>query len=154
MIFSSIFFIFAFLPVVLAVYYLVPFKAKNLVLLLASLIFYAWGEPVYVILMILSIAINYVSGLELESFMLAGEMRKAKVACIVTAVINFAILGFYKYYGFVIENLNAILPFDIPYKELALPIGISFYTFQTMSYVIDVYRGKLKAQHNPVTIPA
>lgn len=154
MIFSSIFFIFAFLPVVLAVYYLVPFKAKNLVLLLASLIFYAWGEPVYVILMILSIAINYVSGLELESFMLAGEMRKAKVACIVTAVINFAILGFYKYYGFVIENLNAILPFDIPYKELALPIGISFYTFQTMSYVIDVYRGKVKAQHNPVTFGA
>ena len=86
---------------------------------------------------------------ELEYFIDRGEMRKAKYACIVTAAINLGVLGFYKYYGFVIENLNAILPFDIPYTKLALPIGISFYTFQTMSYVIDVYRGKVKAQHNP-----
>lgn len=154
MIFSSIFFIFAFLPIVLVIYYIVPFAGKNLVLLLSSLIFYAWGEPVYVILMLLSIGINYVSGMELESHIEAGDMKKAKYACIVTAVINFLILGFYKYYGFVIENLNVILPFDIPYKELALPIGISFYTFQTMSYVIDVYRGKVKAQHDLVAFGA
>ena len=154
MIFSSIFFVFAYLPIVLILYYLVPFKFKNLVLLLVSLVFYACGEPVYVVLMLFSIAINFVSGLELEYFMDRGEMRKAKYACIVTAAINLGVLGFYKYYGFVIENLNAVLPFDIPYTKLALPIGISFYTFQTMSYVIDVYRGKVKAQHNPITFGA
>ena len=152
MIFSSIFFIFVFLPIVLVIYYVMPFAGKNLVLLISSLIFYAWGEPVYVILMLLSIGINFVSGLELETHIRAGNMAKAKTACIVTAVINFLILGFYKYYGFLIENLNTVLPFDIPYKELALPIGISFYTFQTMSYVIDVYRGKVMAQHDPIEI--
>lgn len=154
MIFSSIFFIFAFLPIVLIVYYLTPFKLKNFVLLIASLIFYAWGEPVYVVLMIFSILINYVSGLELEHYMNSGDMRKAKLACITNVVINLLILGFYKYYGFLLDNLNAVLPFEIPYKELALPIGISFYTFQTMSYVIDVYRGKVAAQHNPITFGA
>lgn len=154
MIFSSIFFIFAFLPIVLLIYYLTPFKLKNLVLLIASLIFYAWGEPVYVILMIFSIAINFVSGIELEYFLESREMQKAKYACIATVVIDLMILGFYKYYGFLLENLNAILPFDIPYTQLALPIGISFYTFQTLSYVIDVYRGKVEAQHNPITFGA
>lgn len=154
MIFSSIFFIFVFLPIVLLIYYIVPFVWKNLVLLLFSLLFYAWGEPVYVVLMLLSIGINYVSGMEIENHMEDGNKNKAKFACIVTAVINFLILGFYKYYGFLIENLNAGLHLDIPYKELALPIGISFYTFQTMSYVIDVYRGKIKAQHDPVAFGA
>lgn len=154
MIFSSIFFVFVFLPVVLVIYYAVPFRAKNTVLLFSSLIFYAWGEPVYVLLMLLSIGINFVSGLELESHMIAGNMKKAKHACIMTAAINFLILGFYKYYGFVIDSLNAVLPVDIAYKELALPIGISFYTFQTMSYVIDVYRGKVKAQHDIVAFGA
>ena len=91
MIFSSIFFIFVFLPIVLILYYVVPFAGKNLVLLIASLIFYAWGEPVYVILMLLSIGINFVSGMELESHINAGNMAKAKSACIVTAVINFLI---------------------------------------------------------------
>lgn len=154
MIFSSIFFIFAFLPIVLLLYYLSPFKMNNLVLLIVSLIFYAWGEPVYVILMIFSIAINFVSGLELEYFIENRETEKAKYACIATVVINLFILGFYKYYGFLLENLNVILPFDIPYTKLALPIGISFYTFQTMSYVIDVYRGKVEAQHNIITFGA
>lgn len=154
MIFSSIFFVFVFLPIVLIIYYVVPFRGKNMVLLLSSLVFYAWGEPVYVLLMLLSIGINFVSGLELEGYMNAGSMKKAKHACIITAVINFMILGFYKYYGFVIDSLNAVLPVDISYKELALPIGISFYTFQTMSYVIDVYRGKVKAQHDIVAFGA
>ena len=154
MIFSSIFFIFTFLPLTLLVYYLVPFKAKNLVLLIVSLVFYAWGEPVYVILMIFSILINYVSGLEIEAYQESGEEKKAKYAFIVTLVVNLLVLGFYKYYGFLLSNLNAILPFKIPYKELALPIGISFYTFQTLSYVIDVYKGKLNAQKNPITFGA
>lgn len=154
MIFSSIFFVFAFLPITLILYYLVPFKAKNFVLLLFSLVFYAWGEPVYVFLMLFCIMINFVSGLEMEYYMETGELRKAKVACMITAIIDLSVLGFYKYYGFVIDNLNAILPFDIPYKQLALPIGISFYTFQTLSYVIDVYRGKVKAQHNLIDFGA
>lgn len=154
MIFSSIFFIFAFLPIVLIIYYLVPFKVKNLVLLLASLIFYAWGEPIYVVLMLFSIAINYVSGLEIENHMEQGDMRKAKFACVTSVVVNILILGFYKYFGFLMDNLNAILPVDISYTKLALPIGISFYTFQTMSYVIDVYRGKVEAQHNIITFGA
>lgn len=151
MIFSSIFFIFIFLPLTLLVYYLTPFKAKNLVLLLVSLIFYAWGEPVYVLLMLFSIGINYVSGREIEAFRSENteqSEQKAKIAMIVTVVINLCILGFYKYFGFVMDNLNAVLPFEISYHALSLPIGISFYTFQTMSYVIDVYRGDTKAQRN------
>lgn len=153
MIFSSIFFIFVFLPVVLAVYYLVPFRyqLKNLVLLLASLVFYAWGEPVYVILMLLGIGINFAGGLEIENYLQSGRERNAKVACIVIVAVDLAVLGFYKYYGFVLENVNAVLPFDIPYHELALPIGISFYTFQTISYIIDVYRQKVGAQRSFTT---
>lgn len=154
MIFSSIFFVFAFLPVTLILYYLVPFKMKNFVLLIFSLIFYAWGEPVYVLLMLFSIVINFISGLELETYLESGEQRKAKIACIVTVIVDLGVLGFYKYFGFLIENLNAVLPFEIPYHQLALPIGISFYTFQTLSYVIDVYWGKVKAQHNLIDFGA
>ena len=156
MIFSSIFVIFVFLPVVLAVYYLVPFRyqLKNLVLLLASLVFYAWGEPVYVILMLLGIGINFAGGLEIENYLQSGRERNAKVACIVIVAVDLAVLGFYKYYGFVLENVNAVLPFDIPYHELALPIGISFYTFQTISYIIDVYRQKVGAQRSFITFGA
>ena len=104
MIFSSIFFIFVFLPVVLAVYYLVPFRyqLKNLVLLLASLVFYAWGEPVYVILMLLGIGINFAGGLEIENYLQSGRERNAKVACIVIVAVDLAVIGFYKYYGFVL----------------------------------------------------
>lgn len=154
MIFSSIFFIFAFLPLVLFVYYLVPFRLKNFVLLFFSLIFYAWGEPIYIVLMLFSIVINFVSGLEIEQHLQNDHKRKAQFACVTSVVVNLFILGFYKYFGFLMENLNAILPFEISYTKLALPIGISFYTFQTMSYVIDVYRGKVEAQHNIVTFGA
>ena len=131
MIFSSVFFIFVFLPVTLIVYYLVPWRIKNLVLLLFSLIFYAWGEPVYIFLMIFSIVFNYFSGLELDLRRRTGERLKFKICFLTTVVANLAILGFFKYYGFFVLNLNRILPVDIPYQELALPIGISFYTFQT-----------------------
>lgn len=148
MIFSSIFFLFIFLPITLLVYYIAPKQFRNFILLLFSLGFYAWGEPVYVVLMLFSIAINFIGGLEIENYVELNEERKAKIACISTVVINLALLGFYKYYGFLVENLNLILPFEIPYKQLALPIGISFYTFQAMSYVIDVYRKKVEAQHS------
>ena len=139
MLFSSIVFLFTFLPVTLLVYYLVPGRLKNIVLLLASLVFYAWGEPVYVILMVLSILFNYVSGIDIERNL--ENPFKAKQSLVIAVVVNLLILGFFKYYGFLIESLNAVLPVELPYKELALPIGISFYTFQTLSYIIDVYRG-------------
>ena len=137
MLFSSITFLFLFLPVVLAVYYIVPYKAKNIILLVASLFFYAWGEPVYVILMILSIIFNYFCGRDIKEH--EDDPRKAKTGVIFALAGNLLILGFFKYYGFLIETLNAILPTDIPYRELALPVGISFYTFQAISYILDVY---------------
>lgn len=146
MLFSSIVFLFSFLPLTLLLYYLVPRKGKNAVLLLMSLIFYAWGEPVYVILMIISILFNYFSGLDIAR---KGRKRKdCRRSMIFTVAVNLLILGFFKYYGFVLENLNAVLPVKIPYTELALPIGISFYTFQTLSYIIDVYQGNVKVQLN------
>lgn len=146
MLFSSITFLFLFLPVVLAVYYIVPYKAKNIILLVASLFFYAWGEPVYVILMILSIIFNYFCGRDIKEH--EDDPRKAKTGVIFALAGNLLILGFFKYYGFLIETLNAILPTDIPYRELALPVGISFYTFQAISYILDVYWKKAEPQKN------
>ena len=146
MLFSSITFLFLFLPIVLAVYYLVPHKAKNIVLLIASLFFYAWGEPVYVILMMLSIAFNYFCGRDIQAH--EDDPRRAKIAVVTALVGNLLILGFFKYFGFLMETINAVLPIDIPYRELALPIGISFYTFQAISYILDVYWKKAQAQKN------
>ena len=135
-----------FLPIVLAVYYLVPYKVKNIVLLIASLFFYAWGEPVYIILMILSIVFNYFCGRDIKAK--EEDPRGAKFAVIFAIAGNLLILGFFKYYGFLIETINSILPTDIPYRELALPVGISFYTFQAISYILDVYWKKAEAQKN------
>ncbi len=148
MIFSSVFFIFMFLPMTLLAYFLVPQAFKNVVILIASLIFYAWGEPVYILLMIFSIVYNYVCGLEMDYYKKRGNQKAAKLAFIMSVVVNLGILGFFKYYGFLLENINAVLPIEIPYRELALPIGISFYTFQTLSYVIDVYLDKVAVQKN------
>ena len=148
MIFSSVFFMFVFLPIVLLAYFLVPKKLKNVVILISSLIFYAWGEPVYVALMIFSIIYNYIAGLEIEYNRNKGKKGKAKTVFLMAVVVNLLILGFFKYYGFLLQNLNQILPFDIPYRALPLPIGISFYTFQTLSYVIDVYWGNVGVQRN------
>ena len=130
----------------MAVYYIVPFKAKNIILLLASLVFYAWGEPVYVILMILSIVMNYFCGQDIRDH--EDDPRKAKLAMIFAVAANLLILGFFKYYGFLVDTLNAVLPFDIPYRELPLPVGISFYTFQAISYILDVYWKKAQTQKN------
>ena len=146
MLFSSITFLFLFLPIVLAVYYLVPYKVKNIVLLIASLFFYAWGEPVYVILMILSIVFNYFCGQDIKAN--EDDPRKAKHGVIFALVGNLLILGFFKYYGFLVETVNAVLPTDIPYRELALPVGISFYTFQAISYILDVYWKRAQVQKN------
>lgn len=154
MIFSSIFFLFVFLPITLFLYYIVPWKLKNFMLLLCSLIFYAWGEPVYVFLMLFSIIFNYLSGIEIDGYRENENTKMLRYSFWFTVVVNLAILGFFKYYGFLINNLNTILPFEIPYKELSLPIGISFYTFQTLSYIIDVYKGVVPVQKNFVSFGA
>ena len=146
MLFSSITFLFLFLPIVLAVYYIVPYKAKNIILLAASLLFYAWGEPVYVILMILSILFNYFCGQDIRER--GDDPRRAKMSLIFALTGNILILGFFKYFPFLMETLNAMLPEDIPYRELALPVGISFYTFQAISYLLDIYWKRAEAQKN------
>lgn len=145
MVFSSLYFLYIFLPVVLILYYALPrTSVRNCILLLASIIFYAWGEPVYVFLMIFSILINYVLGLDIAR---SGKIRK-RVQFVVAVLINLGLLGFFKYYGFVVENINALAGLHLRVRELALPIGISFYTFQILSYIIDVYRGQVAAQKN------
>lgn len=146
MLFSSIVFLFTFLPIVLILYYIAPRPVKNTVLLLASLLFYAWGEPVYIFLMLFSIIFNYICGLDIARNL--DNKKKARASLIFTVTVDLCLLGFFKYEGFVLDSLNAVLPVDIPYRELALPIGISFYTFQILSYIIDVYWGNVKVQTN------
>ena len=148
MLFSSITFLFLFLPIMLAVYYIALFRLKNGLLLIGSLFFYAWGEPVYIILMVLSILLNYFCGMDIENN--SENEAKAKRSLIFAVVVNILLLVFFKYFGFFVESINGLFQVHIPYRELALPIGISFYTFQELSYIIDVYRGKVKAQHSLV----
>lgn len=124
MLFSSIVFLFTFLPIILILYYLVPGKFKNPVLLAGSLVFYAWGEPFYIFLMILSILFNYISGLDIARHL--NNRHEARKSLIFNVAVNLCILGFFKYEGFVLDSINSVLPVDIPYRELALPIGISF----------------------------
>ena len=147
MVFSSLTFLLVFMPAVLLLYFIVPvWWVRNTVLLLASLVFYAWGEPVYILLMLYSILLNYCCG------RLMGKHRRHKKQILVFGIImNLFILGFFKYQGFLTETLNrplSLLGISIPVRELALPIGISFYTFQALSYLIDLYRGRFKAQKN------
>lgn len=147
MVFSSSVFLIVFLPITLLAYFLVPakfIKARNSVLLAASLIFYGWGEPKYILIMLFSIVFNYVCGLA------AGKNRsKAVLALCVFG--NLALLGYFKYTDFVLETVNRLTEAGLALPGIALPIGISFYTFQTMSYVIDVYRGKVEAQKDIIT---
>ena len=148
MVFSSFVFLLAFLPIVLLIYAICPRKLCNVVLLLASLLFYAWGEPIYVLLMFFSILQNYVSALLIEKFKEKEKATIAKVVLVVCIVLNVGMLGFFKYADFVVGTINSISGIGLSLFRLALPIGISFYTFQTMSYTIDVYWGKVKAQRN------
>ncbi|MBQ7915368.1 MAG: MBOAT family protein [Firmicutes bacterium] len=148
MVFSSLLFLFCFFPAVLALYFACPRKWRNFILFAASLIFYAWGEPVYVVLMIFSTVVDYVLGAAVDKYKTAGNMKKAKGAVIASAIINLSLLGVFKYSDFLIGNINALLGISIPMPGLALPIGISFYTFQTMSYTIDIYRGEAQRQDN------
>ena len=142
MVFSSLVFMFAFLPVVLLIYYLLPVKFRNAFLWIADLIFYGWGEPVLVFLMLFSILINYIAGILIEKS--NSNNKKRKIILIASVVIDLGLLGFFKYAGFITNNLKVVLPF----LNIPLPIGISFYTFQIMSYTIDVYRRDTEAQRN------
>lgn len=140
MVFSSLIFVFLFLPVTLLIYYISPMRIRNAVLLAASLIFYAWGEPVYIFLMIFSTVFDYVNGVLIDRY----RHRKviARGVLILSMMGSLGILGFFKYAGFVFDNINSLFNLHLQAADLPLPVGISFYTFQTMSYVIDIYRGK------------
>ncbi len=147
MVFSSLLFMFIYLVVVLAVYYAAPLRWRNAWLFVVNLIFYAWGEPVYVLLMLFSILVNYLAGFYVDKWK-DIERAKAKRVLVINIIINLGLLGFFKYYDLFASTLNLIPGVNIPLLELALPIGISFYTFQTMSYPIDLYRGDATLQRN------
>lgn len=150
MVFSNLVFLFAFLPVVLFFYFLAKNEFKNIVLLIASLFFYAWGEPKYVFLMLFSIVLNYVLGLFIERY---RDNIPLKKMVLTTAIVgNLLILGFFKYAGFVVENVNQWFGLSIQIEPIPLPIGISFFTFQAMSYVIDVYRRDAAVQRNFISL--
>lgn len=151
MVFSSLTFLLFYLPAVLAVYYLAPAKLKNLVLFVFSLLFYAWGEPIYVGLMIFSTVLDYCCGRAAEAY---RGTKKAKAALIVSVTVNLGLLCLFKYTDFLLTTINGVFGLSIPLLNLPLPIGISFYTFQTMSYTIDVYRGDTKAQKNLISFGA
>lgn len=147
MVFSNLFFIYLFLPLNLILYYVVPNKTwKNVVLLLFSLFFYSWGEPVWVFLLMLTAFLDYTWAKCIEYFNLTGQQRRKKIALIASLVFDLGMLGVFKYSGFVVENINLLTGLSLPVPQIALPIGISFYTFQTISYVLDVYRGQVAAQ--------
>ncbi|MBR3887997.1 MAG: MBOAT family protein [Clostridia bacterium] len=148
MLFSSIPFLYYFLPIVIGLYFIVPFKVKNYVLLIASLLFYFWGEKAYTIIMVLTSLSGWLHGIFIEKY--RGKIG-SKIALISSLVFGFAGLVVFKYADFLLTNVNGIFGTDIPLLKLALPIGISFYTFQILSYNIDLYRGNAKLQKNPFT---
>ena len=150
--FSSLPFLFGFLPITLAIYFVVPLRWRNLVLLLTSLIFYGWGEPVYIGIMGLSILIDYTHGMLVEKYRSRDALARWFVA--ESVLLNLGLLGFFKYWDFFAANLSLIPGVSIPALGLPLPIGISFFTFQTMSYTIDVYRQDAPAQKNMVSFGA
>ena len=145
MVFSSVLFLFRFLPIFMICYFAAPQRMKNIILLLGSLFFYAWGEPVYILLMLFSTVSDYIHGRLIDAY--RGRMA-SKVFLISSIIVNLGILCFFKYADSLIQAINSAAGIRIPYPDLALPIGISFYTFQTMSYSIDVYRDQAKVQKN------
>ena len=145
MLFSSVPFLFYFLPAVMLCYFVAPKKLKNAVLLVFSLLFYAWGEPRYVFLMAFSIVMGYVFGLLIEKY--RGK-KTAKLLLAASVVISIGLLGYFKYADFFIGNFNAATGLSLPLLKIALPIGISFYTFQILSYTIAVFRGNAKSRRN------
>ena len=151
MVFSSPLFLFFYLPAVLLVYYMTPLRWRNAVLLVFNLIFYGWGEPVYILIMFLSIAIDYTHGMLVERAKRRGRDGRARAAVCSSVLFNLALLFFFKYWDFLAESLAAVGLDFMPRLGLSLPIGISFYTFQTMSYTIDVYRGDAPVQRSVIS---
>ena len=146
MVFSDIPFLFYFLPCFLGVYFLSPKKLRNFVLLVFSLIFYAWGEPVYISLLLLSSVVDFVNGLAMEHF--EGKRAKQRIFLCISVFVNLSLIGVFKYSGLIVESLNTVFGLSISAPAVELPLGISFFTFQTMSYSIDVYRKDIKTEHN------
>ncbi len=138
MVFSSLVFLFAYLPLTMVIYFITPRKWRNLFLFFINLLFYGWGEPKLVILMVINIIFNYIGGYLVDKY--RDNARKKKLFLILTCILDIGILGVFKYTGLIVDTLNMLPFFNIPAVSISLPIGISFYTFQTMSYVIDVYR--------------
>ena len=152
MVFSSAVFLFVFLPIVLIIYYLLPkLKYKNVFLLIVSLVFYGYGEHKFVFIMILSIFINYLLGFIVE-YAKKYSLRYRRMSLLLVVVVNVGLLFYYKYYDFFIENVNSIFGLELPLKHIVLPIGISFFTFQIMSYLFDLYLNKVKLQKNPLKL--
>ena len=152
MIFSSILFIFRFLPIALILYYITPQKYKNLILTLLSLVFYSWGEGKYFLIMISSIIIDYTAGRLIYRY--KSKIKKKTIVLCISLVFNLGLLFFFKYFNFFIDNINNIFNLAIKGVKITLPLGISFYTFQTMSYSIDVYRGKVVPEKNIINFAA
>ena len=152
MVFSTLVFLFLYLPIVLLLYYLLPFRYRNLLLFLASLFFYGWGEPVYILLMLLTITVNYASGLLVDKYRDNDRLARHIVAA--STVVSLGFLLYFKYADLLIGSCNSILGTSFPLLRLALPVGISFYTFQTMTYPIDMYRGDATVQRSYVSFGA
>ena len=148
MTFNTILFLFTFLPISLIVYYVFPKRFRNIPLVLLSLVFYAWGNPTYLLLMAFSVLFNYVTGLQLDAYRQQERTTGAKTAMISAVVVNLLVLGFFKYYGFLISTINSITGLSLHAPDLPLPLGISFFTFSVLSYVFDVYRGRAEVQKN------
>ncbi|MBT3943809.1 MAG: MBOAT family protein, partial [Chloroflexi bacterium] len=149
MVFSSLEFLFRFLPAILLLYFIAPRRLKNPILLVGSLFFYAWGEPVFVVLMVLSSAINYFLALWIDKF--RGSARSG-YALAASVVVSLALLGFFKYADLLVDTVNSGFGSDFSPLDLPLPIGISFYTFQILSYTIDVYKDRVPVQRNPISL--
>lgn len=149
MVFSSVTFLFYFLPIALALYFVAPFGMKNGILLIASLFFYAWGEPIYIFLMLFSVIANYLLGLALDR-----TRDRKRLVLVASIVLNLGLLGFFKYANFAIATVNGLAGTAIATVDLPLPIGISFYTFQAISYLVDLYKGEVGPQKNFINFAA
>lgn len=152
MVFSSLLFIYLFLPLTMFIYYLSPRKIRNAIILIMSLIFYGWGEPIYIFLMIGSILIEYLGSILIDKN--RNNKDKSKLIFITILVINISTLVFFKYYGFIIDNINSLFRTNLRIRTLPLPLGISFYTFKLISYLVDVYNNKVKVQKNIISFGA
>jgi alginate O-acetyltransferase complex protein AlgI len=147
MLFSSMTFIYVFMPILCVIYFVLPKKFNNTVLLIASLTFYAWGEPRFLLVMLFTILINYVVGILIESSSNRSSFQN-KFVLTVGILLNLSILGYFKYFNFIVENIGYVFKVNFDLVKVVLPLGISFYTFQSLSYLVDIYRGEAKAQKN------